>query len=62
MREDGSVQTLWHKAYTDLQRRLLLYTKQAQWTVCGFSVCVDALTKLSDCVAGLQAGRRKRKH
>lgn len=42
------MQNPWHEAYTSLQRRINAYVREARWTMCGLSLCVDAFTHLED--------------
>ena len=40
------MQSFWHDAYAALHQRLGAYAAQAEWTLCGLSLCVDAFTRL----------------
>ncbi|GAB0117898.1 ADP-dependent glucokinase/phosphofructokinase [Acidisoma sp. 7E03] len=42
------MQNSWCEAYTSLQRRTTGYVREARWTMCGLSLCVDAFTQLED--------------
>jgi ADP-dependent phosphofructokinase/glucokinase len=47
----------WQAAYLGVQQRISLHARQGRWTLCGFSACVDAFTRLDDaCHATLRAG------